>query len=545
MKILPYLTFTLQTSKPLPLVIERLENYVEPLKMLRWSLSRNHAPYQGKISDTGFEIHRIIHYRNSFLPYIKGRFESSPQGTLIHIKMGLHPFIIGFLCFWYLTWYSAFIPIWLTGAIPDEFAVFALGGPLIGLFVFWGAFWYEAKRSRGDLEQILVGESWQLAENLRMGSSSRKKFKIFATGLWLVGVAVFFWQMTSKDSFFSSKSRSPSPPLVSCTHQPTESPDCSFSVAHTINGHPSASVIAISLDGKTLVSGGRDKALKIWDLQTGQLQKSFQSDSGHILAVAIAPDGKTIISGSGDRMVRIWKWTTNQRPLMLSGHSRQVHSVSITPDGKTVISASYGMVKMWDIDTGELKATLPNWTQYKTQIGSVKVLGNDPNNFNVRAISPDGKTAIFDFINSKVMVWDLTTNQPKIRLKKIGGDILSAYISNDGQKAIVQYRSSWRRKETRLKVWDINTGEMLTEGILAVSQSPLAFDIPLVLSEDQIIGSSNRKIKFWNLQTAQLETTLNAEWMNSLVVSPDSKLLAGITSASYSQNSAIKVLKRP
>src|SRR5579883_738093 len=101
-RLLPYDTFTLQTPDSLAIVLARMATQIEPPKAMRWHISRNHLPYEGTLSETGFHISRIIHYRNSFLPIIRGRFEPSPAGTAVQITMRLHPVVIAFLVFWYL-----------------------------------------------------------------------------------------------------------------------------------------------------------------------------------------------------------------------------------------------------------------------------------------------------------------------------------------------------------------------------------------------------------------------------------------------------------
>ncbi|MEQ8381460.1 MAG: hypothetical protein RH949_03705 [Coleofasciculus sp. A1-SPW-01] len=162
MPILPDNAFTIQTHEPLPDVIDKLNAHIEAPKTFRWTFSRNHAPYTGRISSDGFEVRRIIHYQNSFLPTIRGRFESGSQGTVIRITMRLHPLVIGFLVFWYLTWYSATIPLFLWSissgdGVRVEGLLF-LGLPIFVLFTFWCSFWYEANRSRRELTQIIQGE---------------------------------------------------------------------------------------------------------------------------------------------------------------------------------------------------------------------------------------------------------------------------------------------------------------------------------------------------------------------------------------------------
>ncbi|PHJ58540.1 hypothetical protein VF14_26730 [Nostoc linckia z18] len=156
MKVLPYNTFTISTPDSLPVVLQRLNAKVEPIKAFRFS--RKHAPYQGSISEQGFQISRIIHYRNSFLPTIKGRFKVESHQTMIHIEMSIHPFVVAFLGFWFFCWYGAVVPITLTDAMPKGMLLVFLGMPILMLFVFWLAFWLEANRSRTELTQIIQGQ---------------------------------------------------------------------------------------------------------------------------------------------------------------------------------------------------------------------------------------------------------------------------------------------------------------------------------------------------------------------------------------------------
>ena len=156
MKILPYDSFTILTPDPLPIVLQRLNALVEPTKTFRFSAK--HAPYQGSISESGFQISRIIHYRNSFLPVIRGRFEVKSHQTLIHVQMSTHPFVMVFLGFWFFCWYSAVIPITLAGAMPNNMAALFIGMPILMLVIFCVAFWFEANRSRTELRKIIQGQ---------------------------------------------------------------------------------------------------------------------------------------------------------------------------------------------------------------------------------------------------------------------------------------------------------------------------------------------------------------------------------------------------
>lgn len=158
MNILPSRTFTLKTTAPLVQVKQRLAKHIEEPKLVRWQFSYAHAPYQGTISDTGFEIRRIIHYRNSFLPNIQGRFELLPVGTAVHITMQLHPLILAFMAVWLGIWYTATVPMTLFGGLSPLMGIGMLGMPLVVCGIFLAAFHYEADRSQRELTQIVTGQ---------------------------------------------------------------------------------------------------------------------------------------------------------------------------------------------------------------------------------------------------------------------------------------------------------------------------------------------------------------------------------------------------
>ncbi|NES17781.1 MAG: hypothetical protein F6K41_02285 [Symploca sp. SIO3E6] len=189
MQLLPRDTFTIQSHKSLPEVIRQLKAHIEAPKVIRWNFSDNHAPYEGTISSSGFEIRRIINYRNSFLPNIRGRFDSSSAGTQIRITMGLHPFVIAFLLFWYSVWYSVSIPHFLFGAFSGDLdtwlALPFVVMPIVLLFLFWCWFWYEAHRSRQELEQIILGEVlWESALVNLARSRTLKMLAIITIVIW-------------------------------------------------------------------------------------------------------------------------------------------------------------------------------------------------------------------------------------------------------------------------------------------------------------------------------------------------------------------------
>lgn len=115
--------------------------------------------------------------------------------------------------------------------------------------------------------------------------------------------------------------------------------------------------LEFSLNGSLLVSGSEDKAVKLWDVQTGGVIKTFK-DKDHtsaILAVSISPDRNTIASGTQDGTVRLWDIRTGTRRLVTGRHGDLVTATSFSPTNpRRLVSTSMdGTVQQWDLDGQE------------------------------------------------------------------------------------------------------------------------------------------------------------------------------------------------
>ena len=107
--------------------------------------------------------------------------------------------------------------------------------------------------------------------------------------------------------------------------------------------------VAYSPDGKYIVSGSRDKTIKVWNAQTYRAVATLTGHDGYVSSVLYSPNGKYIISGNDDTTIKVWDATTYKEVATLTGHDEWVNSVACSPDGRYIVSGSSDhTIMVWD-----------------------------------------------------------------------------------------------------------------------------------------------------------------------------------------------------
>ncbi len=100
--LLPYKRLVFESPLSQEEVIHRLTLEVAKPRsglQLQWFEKRTEK-FEGTVSEEGFQINRIIRYRNSCLPVIHGCFSPLMKGVRIEVTMKLHIVVLAFSIIW-------------------------------------------------------------------------------------------------------------------------------------------------------------------------------------------------------------------------------------------------------------------------------------------------------------------------------------------------------------------------------------------------------------------------------------------------------------
>ncbi|MFO0867071.1 MAG: caspase family protein [Gemmataceae bacterium] len=217
-------------------------------------------------------------------------------------------------------------------------------------------------------------------------------------------------------------------------------------------GHPSVKSVAISKDGKHVLTTGGDSQVILWEATTGRIVRrylhvdrahsaAFSSDEREILVLSQgasridAATGKVIASGSA--------WCSPP-----------------TRDGKWMVAGDFGVGKVWLVDASTLM-----------EVRTYRELGNNHPNHLVYAISPDGKTVAAGKSDHSIQIFDVGGKE----LKPLVGHrerLYSFRFSPDGTRGVST------SADNTIRLWNIAAAKELRrlegEGVTNTS-SPAAF----------------------------------------------------------------------
>ncbi|KAL1893846.1 hypothetical protein Cpir12675_003913 [Ceratocystis pirilliformis] len=208
---------------------------------------------------------------------------------------------------------------------------------------------------------------------------------------------------------------------------------------HTLRGHTSTVRCLKMSDANTAISGSRDTTLRVWNIATGTCTKSLLGHQASVRCLEIK--GDIVVSGSYDTTARVWSISEGRCLATLQGHFSQIYAIAY--DGKRVVTGSLDTnVRIWDPKTAQCLAILQGHTSL---VGQIQLRGD---------------TLVTGGSDGSVRVWSLERMSPIHRLAAHDNSVTSLQFDDT---RVVSGGS-----DGRVKIWDLKTGHLVRE---LISQS--------------------------------------------------------------------------
>ncbi len=263
---------------------------------------------------------------------------------------------------------------------------------------------------------------------------------------------------------------------------------------------------AFSQDDKYLVTADIEQMIKLWDTETGMLVRIF--DGKHQKSIddlMISLDDKKIIVTDLANTMVIWDLHSGKEIARHVNFHKDVSDLTLIPGSHWMISEQYsGLLKMWNLSTGQLHATLaghkePGWKFILT---------------------PDGKRLVTQGLNERfVKIWDVASGTLITDLRHVN-DIKEVQLTTDGKYLVAS--SSF---DPTIMVWDASTGALVQKlpgGARSTST--------LLLTQDNKAftrGFLDTVVHYWDLVSGQHLAVFGGhnEMINSVVYDAGRKRL--------------------
>ena len=325
------------------------------------------------------------------------------------------------------------------------------------------------------------------------------------------------------------------------------------SLSERFKGHDQACYeIQFTPDGKKIVTGSMDGAIRVWDAETGRQVEALKHDRW-VSGLTLSPDGRRILSCGFDDTVRLWDRESGRELHKLKGHGHfggnREFAIGFTPDGKQFASFGKDMtLRTFNTDEGRMLS------EHVVSLGAAQrpesrdpFSPDGPDTIQRARLSADG-TRLFLGTGGAVHIVDVASGE---RMDEFDTeDSLNDLVVTPDRKLLVtieqrRYRfrkipQNFYRYKTFLRIRELATKETIRQieppGWYAQSTavSPDGMQLAVSMVVPGPTTATQRWISVWDLRTSREVRRIEgiAHRPTKLAFSPDGRRLASALSDS-------------
>jgi WD40 repeat protein len=302
---------------------------------------------------------------------------------------------------------------------------------------------------------------------------------------------------------------------------------------HTLAGHTAPARGLVYADANTLVSGGDDRRVIVWDVAKEKPARTYPEQAQRIEAVAVGGGGKLVATINAAGELDVYPLTGDPKAALLSsqatdggaagygvafvadtgsvitcggdnrakmiagpdpagsnagsgatvrtytGHAAKVNALGVTPDGKLLVTGSDDKtVRVWDVAGGKPLFSLQGHPDGVTAI----------------AIRPDGKQAASGSEDGSIRLWPLSATDDHRASTEATDSVWAVAVSPDGK------RIAAAGADRTVRVYDAASGKLLK----TLTGHKGAIPAVAFVGNDAVASASGDKlVKVWDLASGQ------------------------------------------
>jgi WD40 repeat protein len=217
-------------------------------------------------------------------------------------------------------------------------------------------------------------------------------------------------------------------------------------------GDDTVFAVTFSPDSKNVAAAGSDRAVRLWEVETGKLLATIEDHADWILGLAFSPDGRLLATASRDKTSKVFDWAKKETLATFAGHADTVAAVAFTPDGRQVATGGGdGLVRIWNPSEDARQSAMLGG--FKGPVFRVK-------------FSPDGKHLVASSADRTVRVFEGSV--PRLTLLGHADWIHALAISPDGETVA---SGSW---DGEVRLWHLADGKPVATFVAAPGLSRVA-----------------------------------------------------------------------
>jgi eukaryotic-like serine/threonine-protein kinase len=204
-------------------------------------------------------------------------------------------------------------------------------------------------------------------------------------------------------------------------------------------------------DGTTLVSGGRDHTIRMWDTDSRRSLGVLKGHDGWVWRIAVSPDGSKFYSAARYGTIKSWETAVPADSDALQVNADPVAAVDFSPDGNWLASGHLdGHIVLWDARTGTEAAR-----RRTAATGGVTGIGFHPRRPILLAAGKNGM----------IEVWDDRLREKEKEFRAHSTNLNHLAISPDGRFFASGTGGILPEERTNgeFRLWDAETYEPLSE----------------------------------------------------------------------------------